>query len=87
MADGAKTVTVTGSSPLEEVLSEGTEDVLLIRDGHAIALVVPFDDDDLEWYARERDPAFIASIAQARKQVEQGKTMSHLELKAMLEGK
>jgi len=82
-----KTVTVTGSSPLEAALSEGTEDVLLVRDGHAVALVVPFDDEDLEWYARERDPAFIASIAEGRKQVEQGKTMSHHELKAMLEAK
>jgi hypothetical protein len=81
-----KTVTVTGSSPLEEVLSDGTEDVLLVRDGHAVALVVPFDDEDLEWYTRERDPAFIASIAKAREQVAQGKTMSHRELKAMFDG-
>jgi hypothetical protein len=27
------------------------EDVALCRDGHAVALVVPFDDDDLDWYA------------------------------------
>jgi len=79
-----KTVTVTGSSPLEEALGEG-EEVLLVRDGHAVALVVPFDDEDLEWYARERDPAFIASIAEARKQVEQGRTMGHRELKSMLD--
>jgi len=82
-----KTVTVSGSSPLEEALSEGDEEVVLVRDGHAVALVVPFDDEDLEWYARERDPAFIASIAEARKQIEQGKTISHLELKAMIERK
>ncbi len=60
------------------------EDVVLIRDGHAVALVVPFDDDDLEWYAQERDPAFLASLARAREQVQQGKTRSHEDLKREL---
>ena len=57
---------------------------IAMRDGHAVALVMPFDDDDLEWYARERDPSFLASLADARQQVAQGKTLSHGELKKAL---
>jgi antitoxin (DNA-binding transcriptional repressor) of toxin-antitoxin stability system len=80
-----KTVTWTETTPWEEVLRAGEqEEVVLIRDGHAVALLVPFDDDDLTWYARERDPAFIASIAHARQQVEQGRTMSHQDLEREL---
>jgi len=36
------------------------------------------------WYARERDPAFLESLAKARRQVEQGKTVSHENLKREL---
>ena len=43
--------------------------------------MTPFDDDDLIWYARERDPAFLESLAKARRQVEQGQTASHEDLK------
>jgi hypothetical protein len=46
--------------------------------------VPPFDDDDLQWFARERDPAFLASIAEARRQVEQGRTTGHADLKRQL---
>ena len=60
------------------------EDVVLMHDGHAVALVVSFDDDDLEWYARERDPDFLASIINAREQVRRGRTLSHQELKQEL---
>ena len=77
-----RTVNVTENTAWTEVLSAGEqEEVLLVRDGHAVALVVPFDDDDLSWYARERDPAFLASISLARAQVQQGQTLSHQELK------
>ena len=80
-----KTVVVTANMPLEEALRTGCEeDVLIIRDGHAVALVTPFDDEDVEWYARESDPGFIASIADARQQVIEGKTISHEELLARL---
>ena len=57
------------------------EEVLVLRDGHPVALLTPFDDDDLEWYLRERDPAFIESIARARKQIAEGDTVSLEELK------
>ena len=45
---------------------------------------IPFDDDDLEWYARERDPEFIESLAKARLQVTRGNTISHADLKRSL---
>jgi hypothetical protein len=80
-----KTIIVKPGIPLEDALREGAdEDVLIVRDGRAVALVTPFDDDDVEWYTRERDPAFIASIAEARQQVAEGKTLSHEELLAKL---
>jgi antitoxin (DNA-binding transcriptional repressor) of toxin-antitoxin stability system len=80
-----KTVIWTENTPWDEVLREGEqEEVIVMRDGHAVALLVPFDDDDLDWYARERDPSFLASIIDARQQVEQGRTMSHEDLKREL---
>jgi len=38
-------------------------------------------EEKLAWYACERDPAFLESLAEARQQVEQGKTVSHENLK------
>jgi PHD/YefM family antitoxin component YafN of YafNO toxin-antitoxin module len=77
-----KTVTWTENASWDEVLRQaGEEDVVVLRDGHPVVLMTPFDDDDLAWYARERDPAFLESIAKARRQVEQGKTVSHEDLK------
>lgn len=69
----------------EQAIREGqAEEVVVLQDGHPVALVVPFDDDDLEWYSRERDPAFIQSIARAREQVKAGETMSQTDLKRQL---
>ena len=80
-----KTVTVTSDNPLEKLIEEaGDEDVLVVRDGHAVALITPFDDDDLYWYSREKSPEFIASIERARKQVAAEQTISHDELKRSL---
>ena len=80
-----KTVALTDKTPWEDLMRQAEkEDVVLTRDGHAIALLTPFDDDDLEWYAREHDPAFLASIATARQQVAAGKTCSHGDLKKNL---
>jgi hypothetical protein len=80
-----KTVTWTENASLDEVLREaGQEDVLVLRDGHPLALITPFDDDDLAWYTREHDPAFLASLAEARRQVEQRNTVSHSDLKKEL---
>lgn len=80
-----KTVEWTDDLSLEKILGSGDQDeVILMKDGHAVALVTPFDDEDLEWFARERDPAFLASIAEARRQVEQGRTTTHADLKRQL---
>jgi hypothetical protein len=80
-----KTVIWTQNASWDEVLQQaGEEEVIVLRDGHAVVLMTPFDDDDLAWYARERDPAFLESLAKARRQVEQGETVNHEALKAQL---
>ena len=80
-----KTIAWTKETAWEELMRQAEqEEVLVMRDGHAVALLMPFNDDDLEWYARERDPAFLATIAEARQQVQDGKTISHGDLKKAL---
>jgi hypothetical protein len=80
-----KTVSWTANSSWDELLGEmGEEDVLVLRDGHPVVLITPFDDQDLAWYARERDPAFLDSLAKARKQIENGESVSHEDLKKEL---
>ena len=80
-----KTIEVSKPGSSEQAIREGqSEDVLVLRDGRPVALVVPFDQEDLEWYERERNPAFIKSIAHARKQVRSGKAIGHDELKTEL---
>jgi hypothetical protein len=76
-----KTIVVTHETPDRRRASRQLRrDVLVVRAARAVALLIPFDDDDVEWYVRERDPKFIASIAEAQKQVVEGKTISHDEL-------
>ena len=80
-----KTLNLKDNATAKDLLKEGRdEDLLIVRDGHAVALLMPFDDDDAEWYARERDPAFIQSIARARRQVADGKVIGHEALKRKL---
>jgi hypothetical protein len=80
-----KCVAVSDQRTLRDVIGKGVKkDVVVERDGHAVALIVPFDDDDRYWYAREHDAAFIRSIAKARQQMREGKSVSHEELKARL---
>ena len=80
-----KTVTCNENTSCDEIARQAEQDdVILMRDGHPVALVMPFDDDDLEWYARERDSAFLASIACARQQVAAGRTTGHEQLKKEL---
>ncbi len=77
-----KTVTWTDNTAWEEAMRQAEQgEVLVMRGGHAVALLIPFDDDDLQWYGRERDPEFLASLAKARRQVQDGETLSHNSLK------
>ena len=80
-----KQVEVTPELQWDKVLEQAkTEDVVLTRQGHAVALVSDFDDADLDWYSREQEPGFLASLRRARDEVRQGKTVSHEELKRQL---
>jgi hypothetical protein len=80
-----KTIAVTDKSSVQDVLQQGEkEEVVVLRDGHAVAMIIPFDDDDVEWYGKERDPAFLDSIVRGRKQAAAGQTISHEELKREL---
>ena len=81
-----KTVVWTEHTAWEATVRQAEqEDVLVMRDGHVVALLMPFDDDDLEWYARERDPEFLASLTRARQQVQEGRTITHGDLKRSLQ--
>ncbi len=80
-----KTVSWTANSSWDDVLGQiGEEDVLVLRDGRPVVLITPFDDEDLAWYARERDPAFLDSLAKARRQIQDGESVSHEDLKKEL---
>jgi hypothetical protein len=80
-----KTISLKDAQSSDQAIREGQqEEVVVFRDGKPVALVMPFDDDDLQWYATEREPAFIESIARAREQAKSGQTISHDELKKRL---
>ncbi|MEI6514165.1 MAG: hypothetical protein WCO51_12970 [bacterium] len=80
-----KTVTWTENMPWEETIRQAEqEEVLVMRNGHAVAMLVPFDDDDLEWYAQERDPRFLVSLTRSRQQIQEGQTVGHDDLKREL---
>ena len=80
-----KKVELTSPSASEQAIRDGRiEEVIVVDNGRPVALVVPFDEDDMEWYAREHDPEFIQSIARAREQVKAKQTVSENELKSRL---
>ena len=80
-----KQVELTPNLTLESILQQmNGEDIVLTQDGHAVAVLSACDDDELYWRQREGAPEFIASIAEARAQVAQGRTISHEELKKQL---
>jgi PHD/YefM family antitoxin component YafN of YafNO toxin-antitoxin module len=79
-----KQIELTASLKWEDLLQQvKNDDVVLTREGHAVALLSDFDDDDMDLYARS-DPAFLASIVRAREQAAQGKTTKHEDLKRQL---
>jgi PHD/YefM family antitoxin component YafN of YafNO toxin-antitoxin module len=78
-----KSITVNNDASLNELLHQSQdEDVLVLRDGRPVAVLIPIDEDEQYWYEREHDPEFIASIARAREQIAQGKGISHDDLKS-----
>jgi len=80
-----KQVEMTPDMTLTTILEQLKDgDVILTSQGHSVALVTDFDDDDAYWYATEHDPVFIESLAKAREHVAQGKVISHDELKKKL---
>jgi PHD/YefM family antitoxin component YafN of YafNO toxin-antitoxin module len=80
-----KKIDIASTVKVDELLRQiKDEDVVLMQAGHAVALLSDFDDEDLEWYGREQAPEFVDSIARARDQVAQGKTVKHEDLKRQL---
>ena len=80
-----KTLQWTDARSAEEALRQSQdEDVIVVRDGQPVAVVMALDEDDAHWLGREVDPAFIASVAQARKDVQEGRAISHDDLKREL---
>ena len=69
-------------APLVKEVNDGR--FVLMQEGHAVALVDPLDDDDLEWLAIESSPEFIESIARSRQEFTEGKCISHEDLKKKL---
>ena len=54
-----KTVTWTNNTAWEEAIRVAErEEVVVMRGGHAVALLIPFDDDDMQWYARARSSLY-----------------------------
>lgn len=80
-----KAIEVSNPETSEQAIQNGqTEDTVVLRNGQPVAMVVPFDQDDLQWYATEHDPQFIQSIAIGREQIKAGKSISHEALKKQL---
>lgn len=80
-----KTVQWTDPNSAEQVLQQAREEnVLVVRNGQPIAVVMPLEDDDAEWLEQEMDPEFIRSIAQAREDAKAGRLISLAEAKKQL---
>lgn len=80
-----KTLQWSDAASAEELLRQAQdEEVVVIRDGRPVAVVQPLDEEELAWLMRERDPGFVASIAQARADIEAGKGVDHDALKKEL---
>lgn len=80
-----RTVTLTETTQLADVLPTAASDgVVLMRDGHAVALVVPLDDETLV-YVRDQEPDFVAAITRGREQIARGEFVSHEQLMRELE--
>jgi len=75
----------TDPTSAEELLRRAEEEeIVVLHCGHPVALLTPLDDDELEWYLREREPAFVESIAAARASIAAGEGTSQEDLKREL---
>jgi hypothetical protein len=80
-----KQIELTRDLRIDQLIRQAQDgDLVLTRRGHAVALLSEIDDEDLSWYRRERDPKFLASIARARNQLQEGKGVSHRDLRRKL---
>jgi hypothetical protein len=80
-----KTLKWTDPSSAENVLQQAQEEnVLVMRNGQPVAVVMALSDDDAQWLEREADPAFIESIAKGRLDAREGQLISHEDLKKKL---
>lgn len=72
----------TDAGSAEQVLREAqNDDVIVIRDGQPVAVVRALDGDEAYWLERESDPAFAESLQRARKDIDEGRGISHDDLK------
>ena len=75
-----KTIESTEPGAVERAVADIADgrgkDVVIRHDGHPVALITPFDADDLSRNDRERDPAFVASVAYGRADVADRQTIS-----------
>ena len=75
----------TDAGSAEQVLRESqSDDVIVMRDGQPVAVVMAVGGDEAYWLEREADPAFIESLARAKKGIEEGRGISHEDLKREL---
>ena len=80
-----KQIEISPDLNLEEILQHMQgEDVVFTKNGHAIAMLSDFDDEELYWYSRENDPEFLASLARAKEQIDKGQVTTLEELKKQL---
>ena len=78
-----KTVSWTDNPSWGDVLRQaGEEDVLVLRNGHPVVLMTPFDEDDLAWYARARPGV----PGLARQSPRAGRTRRHGQPRRLEEG-
>lgn len=83
-----KIIELTPSPPDMNVLLQAVleEDVLLVRDGHAVVRLERFDDDDWQDWNYEHSPEAIARGEAARQQYEKGEFKSLTKVREHLEG-
>jgi hypothetical protein len=74
------------TSPLGQYVRElGSGPLLMTEDGHALAVLLPIDDTDLESLSHSLSPHFQAVIDQARAEYRAGRSLCPDEARRALE--